>query len=428
MQRSVHSDRHTITVKREGKDKKHVVFDFTSKVIDFFTILPKKEEDQKDKSGNTGPEALIVLAEEELVAIDLTDPDWKMMALPYLVSLHASAVTCSQHISYVPDELWKAIETCGKAQTEHLYSEKSWPIDGGILLCQKPAQPDKPQNHELLLTGHEDGTVRFWNASNVSLTPLYKYNSSIVFNGEHLDVLEQPPEDEEDEWPPFRKVGTFDPYSDDPRLAVKKVLLCPLSSTLVIAGTAGHVIVAKISDDPVEKEIKAVTMNVVNDRDGFIWKGHDHLPARTTSIPFPAGFQPHSLLQLYPPAAVTALTMHTEWGLLAAATAHGLAVFDYIRSKPVSVKCTLNPNGKNFLINSTFHSRNNIYLFIFFFFNSLDLSDAGDTPISRRKSFKKSLRESFRRLRKGRSQRRQTTVNSPNRPPAVEPKKKEIIA
>lgn len=30
---------------------------------------------------------------------------------------------------------------------------------------------------------------------------------------------------------------------------------------------------------------------------------------------------------------------------------------------------------------------------------------AGDTPISRRKSIKKSLRESFRRLRKGRSQR-----------------------
>jgi len=36
----------------------------------------------------------------------------------------------------------------------------------------------------------------------------------------------------------------------------------------------------------------------------------------------------------------------------------------------------------------------------------LDLSTAGDTPISRRKSFKKSLRESFRRLRKGRNSTR----------------------
>lgn len=33
------------------------------------------------------------------------------------------------------------------------------------------------------------------------------------------------------------------------------------------------------------------------------------------------------------------------------------------------------------------------------------MSGAGEGPISRRKSFKKSLRESFRRLRKGRSQR-----------------------
>lgn len=253
-------------------------------------------------------------------------------------------MTCSQHVPNVPEELWEAIIAAGKAQTEHLYSDKAWPINGGNFLC--PINLNKSKGRELLLTGHEDGTVRFWNASDVSLTPLYKYNSSILFTGEHLDVLEQPPEDDEDEWPPFKKVGIFDPYSDDPRLAVKKVVLCPLSSTLVVAGTAGHIIAATISPEPVNKEIKAVTMNIVNDRDGFVWKGHDHLPPRTTSISFAVGFQPQSLLQLYPPAAVTALALHSEWGLLAAGTAHGLAVFDYTRTKPVSVKCTLNPNGK----------------------------------------------------------------------------------
>lgn len=35
MPRASYSDRHTVTVQR-GTDK-HVVFDFTSKVIDFFT-------------------------------------------------------------------------------------------------------------------------------------------------------------------------------------------------------------------------------------------------------------------------------------------------------------------------------------------------------------------------------------------------------
>ncbi|XP_070527899.1 lethal(2) giant larvae protein homolog 1 isoform X4 [Cardiocondyla obscurior] len=395
MQRASYGDRHTITVMTK---EKHLVFDFTSKIIDFFTVFPKEEEENNENLSS--PEAIIVLAEEELVAIDLTNSEWKMMALPYLVSLHASSVTCSQHVPNVPDELWDAIVTAGKAQTEHLYSDKPWPIDGGNILCQKPANPDKPKNKELLLTGHEDGTVRFWNVSDVALTPLYKYNSSILFTGEHLDVLEQPPEDDEDEWPPFKKVGIFDPYSDDPRLAVKKVLLCPLSSTLVIAGTAGHIITATISLEATNKEIKAVTMNIVNDRDGFVWKGHDHLPPRTTSISFAVGFQPQSLLQLYPPAAVTALALHSEWGLLAVGTAHGLAVFDYTRSKAVSVKCTLNPN---------------------------DLSGAGDTPISRRKSFKKSLRESFRRLRKGRSQRR-ANASSPTRNTAPEKKKDSVVS
>lgn len=89
MPRSSFGDRHTITVMNKNK---HVVFDFTSKVIDFFVVFPKKTDDKEGTDG-TDPEALIVLAEEEIVAIDLASTDWKMMNLPYLVSLHASAVS-----------------------------------------------------------------------------------------------------------------------------------------------------------------------------------------------------------------------------------------------------------------------------------------------------------------------------------------------
>lgn len=88
MQRASYGDRHTITVMTKDK---HLVFDFTSKVIDFFTVFPKEEDGNNESP--ISPEALVVLAEEELVAIDLTNPEWKMMALPYLVSLHASAVS-----------------------------------------------------------------------------------------------------------------------------------------------------------------------------------------------------------------------------------------------------------------------------------------------------------------------------------------------
>lgn len=124
----------------------------------------------------------MVLAEEELVTLDLLSPDWRMMNLPYLVSLHASAVTCSQHVSGVPEELWEQLRDSGKAQTAHLYSEREWPVDGGALLCGKGLEVRR----EVLLTGHEDGTVRFWDAGGVALTPLYKYNTAALYTGEYL--------------------------------------------------------------------------------------------------------------------------------------------------------------------------------------------------------------------------------------------------
>ncbi|XP_069685247.1 lethal(2) giant larvae protein homolog 1 isoform X2 [Periplaneta americana] len=390
MPRASYSDRHTITIQH---GKRHVVLDFTSKVIDFYTVDIDPDDREFDE-----PEALIVLLEEELVAIDLLSDDWRMLSLPYLVSLHASAVTCSQHVSGVTQELWDSIVAAGKKQTQDLYSDREWPVTGGKLLGETNEEEEKTAR-ELLLTGHEDGTVRFWDAGGIALQPLYKFGSAHLFSGEEIAIDGSngaADDDEEDEWPPFRKVGTFDPYSDDPRLAVKKVSLCPMSGTLVVAGTAGSVIIAKFSSDAVEKEVKVTPMNIVLDRDGFVWKGHDQLTPRGGTLSLASGFQPNSVLQLHPPAAITALVLYAEWGLVAAGTAHGLALFDYIRHKGVLTKCTLNPN---------------------------DLSGAGDAPISRRKSFKKSLRESFRRLRKGRSTRQvdKRGAQSPTSPSATTP-------
>lgn len=58
------------------------------------------------------------------MAIDLLSDDWRMLPLPYLVSLHASAVTCSQHVSGVPQDLWDNIVFAGKKQTQDLYSDR----------------------------------------------------------------------------------------------------------------------------------------------------------------------------------------------------------------------------------------------------------------------------------------------------------------
>lgn len=83
-------------------------------VIDFLLIesrseeeeLANESEDENEENttingdiSNGEPETLLVLTEEEIIAIDLKDENWRMMNLPYLVSLHASAVTCSQYVS-----------------------------------------------------------------------------------------------------------------------------------------------------------------------------------------------------------------------------------------------------------------------------------------------------------------------------------------
>ncbi|XP_063361960.1 lethal(2) giant larvae protein homolog 1 [Cydia amplana] len=402
MPRASYSDKYTVTVQQ---GEKHVAFDFTSRVIDFFTTsaVPPDgaplQEQRPDtpaqlfaQTVNQVAAALVVLAEEELVVIDLCDSRWRPLRLPYLVSIHASAVTTAQLVDNVASNVYDNIVAAGQQQTENIYSPGAWPISGGVL-----SGAEAPAERQLLLTGHEDGSVRFWDVTGVPMKPLYKYTTAQLFSGEEIGETNDSQTDEE-EWPPFKRVGTFDPYSDDPRLAVKRVILCPLSGMLTIGGAAGHVVIASLKNASNTAEVKSVSVNIVSDRDGFVWKGHDQLTLRPGTLTFPQGYQATSVVQVSPPAAVTALAAQWEWGVVCAGTAHGLCALDAIQARALAVKCTLNPH---------------------------DHSGAGDTPISRRKSFKKSLRESFRRLRKGRSQRRATTATSPASP--TQPAKKPII-
>uniref|UniRef100_A0A8C1M1S9 LLGL scribble cell polarity complex component 1 n=1 Tax=Cyprinus carpio TaxID=7962 RepID=A0A8C1M1S9_CYPCA len=370
MPRASYGDRHCLTILQ---DSSHVTLDFTSRVIDFFTIHCTDKEKEFDD-----PSALVVLLEEELVVIDLQMAGWPTVPAPYLAPLHSSAITCSCHISNVPPKLWERVISAGQQQCP-LQNYENWPICGG-----KNLAPD-PKQKELLLTGHEDGTVRFWDASGVSLKPLYKLSTASIFQTDcdHNDSLMQAGEEE---WPPFRKVGCFDPYSDDPRLGIQKISVCKYSGKLVVAGTAGQVIVMVLSDEKSDHMIDVATVDLLQDREGFTWKGHDRLPPKSGSVVFAPGFQPVVLVQCMPPAAVTAVTLHAEWNLIAFGTSHGFGLFDYHRRNPVLARCTLHPND----------------------------SLAMEGPLSRVKSLKKSLRQSFRRIRKSRvSGKKRAVVYSP---------------
>ncbi|XP_048025973.1 LLGL scribble cell polarity complex component 2 isoform X1 [Megalobrama amblycephala] len=366
MPRASYGDRHCISVIHS---KTHEALDFTSRIIDFFVI--------RDGENHRGePSALVVLVEEELVVVDLQTEGWPVIQTPYLVPLHCSAITCSHHVSSIPLKLWERVQAAGAQQNTH-YSKKPWPINGGQNLA-----PDPPQR-DLLLTGHEDGTVRFWDASGVCLYPMYKLSTSGVFHTD-ADPNDNMNQGSEGEWPPFRKVGCFDPYSDDPRLGIQKIHLCKYSGYLTVAGTAGQILVLELNDEAAEQMVEATVVDLLQGQEGFRWKGQARLDVREDPVLFPPGFQPFALVQCQPPAVVTAIALHSEWKLVAFGTSHGFGLYDYHQRNNVMVKCTLNPSDQLAL----------------------------EGPLSRVKSIKKSLRQSFRRIRRSRVSMRKHHTNN----------------
>lgn len=90
---------------------------------------------------------------------------------------------------------------------------------------------------------------------------------------------------------------------------------------------------------PSEQAVSMASVDLLQDREGFTWKGHERLSPRTGPLPWPTGFQPRVLIQCLPPAAITAVTLHTEWNLVAFGTSHGFGLFDYQRKSPVLARC-----------------------------------------------------------------------------------------
>uniref|UniRef100_A0A8C2GGE9 LLGL scribble cell polarity complex component 2 n=1 Tax=Cyprinus carpio TaxID=7962 RepID=A0A8C2GGE9_CYPCA len=339
MPRASYGDRHCISVIHS---KTHEALDFTSRIIDFFVIRE--------------PSALVVLVEEELVVVDLQSDGWQQ----------------NTHYS-------KKVQTIRthKYRNIKLRSHVPWPINGGQNLA-----PDPPQR-DLLLTGHEDGTVRFWDASGVCLYPMYKLSTAGVFLTD-ADPNDNMNQGSEGEWPPFRKVGCFDPYSDDPRLGIQKIHLCKYSGYLTVAGTAGQILVLELNDEAAEQTVEATVVDLLQGQEGFRWKGQARLDVREEPVLFPPGFQPFALVQCQPPAVVTAIALHSEWKLVAFGTSHGFGFYDYHQRNNILVKCTLNPSDQMAL----------------------------EGPLSRVKSIKKSLRQSFRRIRRSRVSMRKHHTNN----------------
>lgn len=190
------------------------------------------------------------------MVIDLQTAGWPPVQLPYLASLHCSAITCSHHVSNIPLKLWERIIAAGSRQNSHFstmvgsalapspllpWAQFSWTSCSLLGVAYRwwhqpgpTATPEGPAAHRVgdfsgyfpfskgdMIGGrgtlaesphqagsahrHEDGTVRFWDASGVCLRLLYKLSTVRVFLTD-TDLSENLSAQGEDEWPPLRKV------------------------------------------------------------------------------------------------------------------------------------------------------------------------------------------------------------------------------
>ena len=252
---------------------------------------------------------------------------------PYLACIHSSNISTSTHVYDCPHDLWSFLKSAGENESVSVLSASDWPITGGNIQLESSSRKD------IVITGHEDGSVKFWDTSQSLFNLLCTIYTTKLF--QEYDA--PPPEDPDDDDWPFKKVCNFDPFVDDSRFVIQKILLCQITKVLLIGGSGGQLIIYNLCDEaPAVEPLKVLDINVIEDLVGFEWKGLGPLTLASDNDQDTA-LHPAKVLQIRPSAPITAVSMDTATGLMAFGTCHGLVLYDNISHKVVLVKCTVNP-------------------------------------------------------------------------------------
>ncbi|KAF7998045.1 hypothetical protein HCN44_009443 [Aphidius gifuensis] len=208
--------------------KTTTVLEMEHNVVDFITLC-----ESPYTSDFQDPYAVVVLLQNDLVVIDLLTPGFPCFENPYPMDIHESPVTCCAYFADCPSDLVPAFYSVGSRSTKKSgFSEKEWPISGGEWSSNSSSYS------EIILTGHADGSIKFWDASAGSLQVLYKLKTAKLFEK--------------------CKTKSFD--NDEDPLAVQLIFLCPESRKLAIVGAGRHVILFKFKK--VESMSEVVTLEI----------------------------------------------------------------------------------------------------------------------------------------------------------------------
>ncbi|KAM4724590.1 syntaxin-binding protein 5 isoform 3-T3 [Anableps anableps] len=329
--------------------KSTAVLEMDYPIVDFLTLCetPYPNDFQE-------PYAVVVLLEKDLVVIDLGQIGYPIFESPYPLSIHESPVTCCEYFADCPSELIPALYSVGSRQKRQGYSKKEWPISGGNWGQGTQTYP------EIIITGHADGSIKFWDASALMLQVLYKLKTAKVF--ERARGKEEKP--------------STDIVDEDP-FAIQTLFWCPESRMLCVAGVSAHVIVYRFSKQEVTTEVvqllevrmqcefsavdspdpggeqtptlptpAASTSPQDSEPPNQLSAGidssdgpRDNIPClqvRSSPLKQSPGYQVELVVQLVwvsgePPQQITSLAVNSSFGLMVFGNSNGLAVVDYVQ-------------------------------------------------------------------------------------------------
>nr|XP_017030799.1 syntaxin-binding protein 5 isoform X2 [Drosophila kikkawai] len=311
--------------------KATTVLEMEHAVCDFITLCenPWPCETQE-------PYAIAVLLQYDLVLIDLLTPGFPCFESPYPMDLHESPVTCCTYLTDCPSDLVPAFYSVGRTTTskKSCFSEREWPISGGEW------SPASCSYSEIVITGHQDGSLKFWDSGAGTLQILYKLKTAKMFEKPRSHVAHSHPE------------------SDNP-LAVHLIFLCSESRRLCVAGAMGQVMLFKFRKMESTSEVLVLEIPILYENFDDIYgtspecdflTGHQvqktessdsdkttecSLKVRFGAQRKPPGFQSQLVCLTTGPnrrnVQVTSLCISSSYGLMAYGTEYGLVIIDIIQ-------------------------------------------------------------------------------------------------
>ncbi|XP_071196750.1 syntaxin-binding protein 5-like isoform X12 [Salvelinus alpinus] len=301
------------------------------------------------------PYAVVVLLEKDFIVVDLTQSNFPIFENPYPMDIHESPVTCTAYFAECPPDIIPILYSIGAKQKKTGYSHKEWPVSGGTWTLGSQTYP------EIIVTGHADGTVKFWDASAITLQMLYKLKTSKVFEkpkvgeGRAGELVEE------------------DPY------AVQMVSWCPHSRLFCVVGISAHVILYRFSKHDANTQIVSLEVRLQFDSEDVISPSEaennpcfsdpsshspqppgspgsgtqDSLPClkvKNRPVRMPPGYQAELVVQLQwvdgePPQQITSLDINSAYGLLAFGNCNGLTVVDFLQKTILMCMGTLDLYG-----------------------------------------------------------------------------------